>query len=366
VNALMRNSVGRLWPGRLLTKIITAEPMMAPEHEMSDFRLLCAPAAIEIDETRYATILSQAGYFQFAPVRFRTIFLCRFHNCKLHNGEGTLATSANAILLDSVSALYRLKGNTAYGSVVPASMPFLEGRYSSIWGGSYATNIFHWLIECLPRLHSLEALGDEPLTLLMPNSASRYHRESLACCLPKNVTVHYIEDSGWVRVEEFILPCYVTLPVYAALPAEYSSTIRKRVFECFNLPQEHTPKKRIYISRRKAAHRGVRNEPDVVEFLAKLGFQSYLLEDLSFQEQVRLFHSAEIVVAPHGAGLANILFSGAIQVVELQVSPQLLHYFFLSQSLGQQYSRVMGEQIKGDSDFSVPLDKLKEALSTVI
>jgi len=49
--------------------------------------------------------------------------------------------------------------------------------------------------------------------------------------------------------------------------------------------------------------RRIINEHEVIEALATFGFVAYALEEMSFSEQVRLFSQAEMVVAPHGAGL---------------------------------------------------------------
>ena len=37
-------------------------------------------------------------------------------------------------------------------------------------------------------------------------------------------------------------------------------------------------------------------------------FKSVFLENISFEEQVKLFHNANIIIAAHGAALANMLF----------------------------------------------------------
>ena len=48
------------------------------------------------------------------------------------------------------------------------------------------------------------------------------------------------------------------------------------------------------------------------------GFQCGFLEDLDFYGQAQLFHNADIVLAQHGAGLSNLIFSReGKRVVEL-------------------------------------------------
>jgi capsular polysaccharide biosynthesis protein len=52
----------------------------------------------------------------------------------------------------------------------------------------------------------------------------------------------------------------------------------------------------------------VLNEEALIGMLQQYGFQTVLLSKLSFAEQVALFASAKIIVAAHGAGLANLSF----------------------------------------------------------
>lgn len=68
-----------------------------------------------------------------------------------------------------------------------------------------------------------------------------------------------------------------------------------------------TRNSRIYISRRKAS-RGPTNELEVERELEKLGFEILFPENLDFARQVEVFSNASVLVAPHGAGLTNMLF----------------------------------------------------------
>jgi capsular polysaccharide biosynthesis protein len=76
--------------------------------------------------------------------------------------------------------------------------------------------------------------------------------------------------------------------------------------------------RRIYITRRKATGRHVANEAELLATLQPLGFVSVVAEELDWLHQIALFHHAECIVAPHGAGLANLVFaSPPVLVVEL-------------------------------------------------
>ena len=76
----------------------------------------------------------------------------------------------------------------------------------------------------------------------------------------------------------------------------------------FQFRLEASSSQRIYISRRDASVRFIRNEADVVTSLAKYGFTSIALSELGYDEQVALFANATHVVGMHGAGLTNMVF----------------------------------------------------------
>ena len=67
--------------------------------------------------------------------------------------------------------------------------------------------------------------------------------------------------------------------------------------------------KKVFVSRKKAFRRKISNEDEIFALFKPHGFVRYNLEDLSVLEQVTLFHHAEIIVAEHGAALANLVLS---------------------------------------------------------
>lgn len=63
----------------------------------------------------------------------------------------------------------------------------------------------------------------------------------------------------------------------------------------------------IYISRSLSRNRPLANEPEIEEALRKRGFSIVHFETIPFAEQMRLVSGATRIVAPHGAGLANLV-----------------------------------------------------------
>ena len=90
----------------------------------------------------------------------------------------------------------------------------------------------------------------------------------------------------------------------------------------------------VYVTRRTM--RRVSNAPQLERFLSQHDFTAYALEDLSFDQQVDLFSQANLVVAPHGAGLANILFcQPGAKVLELSPDAEFRPFFaYMANKLG--------------------------------
>jgi capsular polysaccharide biosynthesis protein len=76
--------------------------------------------------------------------------------------------------------------------------------------------------------------------------------------------------------------------------------------------------KRLYLSRANASGRKILNEEEIVPLLSRRGFLCVTLEEMSLVDQIALFFEAEAIVAPHGAGLTNLVWCAPkTRVVEI-------------------------------------------------
>jgi capsular polysaccharide biosynthesis protein len=136
------------------------------------------------------------------------------------------------------------------------------------------------------------------------------------------------------------------------------------------------PSRRLYLSRRKAPRRRLQNEMEILAGLRELGFEAVFAEELPFQEQISLFAQAEVIVAPHGAGLANLFFAPkGTRIVEL-FSPRYINpcFYSLSLVLNQPYACVVGrtdatgstrDLVTMAEDFTVPPDEVFAAVRSL-
>ena len=110
-----------------------------------------------------------------------------------------------------------------------------------------------------------------------------------------------------------------------------------------SLSPSESPPSKIIISRQDAASRRLINHHTLYLKLKDLGFETFLLSEFSVEEQVLLFSSATHVVAPHGAGLTNIIWmQEKSHVYEIRAHQNANDncYFALSQHLDIHYTAI--------------------------
>ena len=127
--------------------------------------------------------------------------------------------------------------------------------------------------------------------------------------------------------------------------------------------------KRIYLSREGAAIRRVTNEPDIVAMLSRYGFESVEPGGIPFSRQAELFQSADIIVSPHGAALANLMFCRpGTRVLEFFPADYIDDcYLRISKAMELDYHYLFG----GPGDFpkrnyGMYPDELEAALKAII
>lgn len=102
---------------------------------------------------------------------------------------------------------------------------------------------------------------------------------------------------------------------------------------------------------------------------SKQGDLSVTTEDLSLIEQIVLFHNAEIIVAPHGAGLVNLLFARpGTKVIELFQAHEDDTYWYLSQVIGLDHVCVKTTEFKPDGGYTdtiIPIESIEPVMELI-
>jgi hypothetical protein len=200
-----------------------------------------------------------------------------------------------------------------------------------------SANYYHFVCEVLPLVFALmrdDGWGDRPVYVgadLPPFVFEYLHLLGLdrQCRpLPRGVyTAHRL------RVPTF--------PGLSSSPSpDHLLAVRHSCLDAVGPSAE--PRRRLYISRADAPDRRVVNEPELLHLLADFGFERVTLSNKSVPEQIRLFQSAEFIIAPHGAGTTNLLFAPSdCGLLEL-MGPTIHSWSFMviASTLGQPYGYV--------------------------
>lgn len=210
----------------------------------------------------------------------------------------------------------------------------------------------------VPAIHAVaEELGQTP-KLIIPDNPARFVHETLDLLgVAPDDRVSWQHTRG--RVRRLLVTSETRWgPTFAPSICRW---FREEMTRAAGAPAPDQPR-RLYISRGKARRRRVRNEDAVIALLAPLGFEAFTLEDLSVAEQVRLFAGAEVVVAPHGSSLTNLVFGQGIKVIELHTSAKYTNSFMaLSHACGHSYAAWMATT--PDLDYDVEIDALRRLLA---
>lgn len=140
-------------------------------------------------------------------------------------------------------------------------------------------------------------------------------------------------------------------------------------YDSIKVPPIEGPR-RIYITRRDAQIRHLRNEAALLERLGSRGFQPLELGPLPWASQIALLRNCEAVVSVHGAGLSNIIaMAPGSRVLEI-LHPRRFWptYRAIAARRGLHYGFVVGEDenAEGDTfDFEIDLPKVERVLAAM-
>jgi len=250
----------------------------------------------------------------------------------------------------------RLGKSTAFKTPSLLLPKHKKGLYTSVLHLPLArSSNYHWFFDCLPRLYFVLQDMKEPIRIIMRHDLPEFQHQTLQFILQDHADteVVYIGKYEKWNVERFILPSFMANSQSAYLPLEVNHWLQEKIWRGYNVVTGNI-KRKIYISRCNAPKRRVINEKELLPVLERYGFEIVRPEELTYQQQVQLFYDTEVVIAPHGAGLTNLLFSKACKVLELHPANLVkTHYFLLCKGLGFDYTPLIGSDGDRSEDYTV-------------
>jgi capsular polysaccharide biosynthesis protein len=252
-------------------------------------------------------------------------------NARILPGEGLITSADGRVLRDTllddehykrVQRQVRSRGRRSVR---------LSGEWASLLS-PWSENYFHWIIDCLPRMAVIQALGFGHLPVLVRGPLAPFHKH---CLSSLGVTFTCIAADEDVQVDRLV---WTSMPAPVNFPTPFLVEWLRRTL---GAGRDRAGFRHLLVSRTGGG--GLVNETEVLEALSPFGFELVRSENLTHAEQVATFSQAAVIVGAHGAGLTNMVFSRDARVLEL-FSAQYVpwHYYTLAQAAGHEYWYAVG------------------------
>ena len=212
----------------------------------------------------------------------------------------------------------------------PRRLPGDVASVATLSGQTY----YHWLLEELPRFQAAVARGHDTIIA---------HRAMLGTVPALLGFRERIIDAGEQHHWQCDSLTVESLHGITGNPSpDQVDAIRAIAARTPRVDVAHG--ERLFISRARASIRRLANEDLLWPALEARGFRRLALESLPWHHQIAAFARAKVVVAPHGAGLANLVFCNPqTRVVEV-MHPGFCHWVFwrLASLCDLDYRPVLG------------------------
>lgn len=232
----------------------------------------------------------------------------------LGENGGAVITHTGQVLKDISHEMHGMFGNFPKPKM-NTSVPGNTMGNVAVLHSFFASNYFHWMFDVASRIELLRKSAF-PIDNFILNSSLPFQEEVLGLLgIPKekrietNIHLH-------LKASQLVVPSFTGV-INGLVPKWACDFLRKELMLNRTI-EKLDGYERIYINRTDAKHRKVVNEDEVMNVLAAYGFKSISLESFSVTEKIQIFQSANTIVAPHGAGLTNLIFCNpGTKVVEI-------------------------------------------------
>jgi hypothetical protein len=298
---------------------------------------------------------------------FSKEFVALIPGGRIWGSHGSVISPNNKLLWD-VSMEWNGEIPSNHSIFMQEKMPDIQYLNETVAVVSFVgcPGFYHWMMDLLPRFHLLKKSGYKIDKYVVNNMTSPVHLESLlALGIPKEKIIETHEGLH-LKAKNVVV---TSIPHRTGYPKWATDFLNKNLFHS-NKNKKYSKRtyERVFISREDAQFRNVINETEVLEFLSQYNFKKVTLSTKTLEEQAAIFREAKIVVAPHGAGLSNLVFSRSnTKVIEFYSEQYVAPVFWLiSNHRGQDYYSLICKggdpppAIARDDHIQVNMTELKQ------
>ncbi|WP_434625418.1 glycosyltransferase 61 family protein [Azospirillum sp. B2RO_4] len=250
---------------------------------------------------------------------------------------------------------------------LPLSGPPLRHKgKAQLLSASFHNNVYHWLIDDLPRLQAYGAgpfgRNGDPLLLNARLAQVPFVRETIAALGIGGQIATYPADR-LVAVDHL-----QAAPGFErGYAPEDAAAFRDCLLRAFGAPTRHPGDRIIYVSRFDAASRRETNEAEVRHFMESIGALCVSASELAMEQRAQLFSRARLLIGANGAGMTNMLFCPPGTPV-IEVAPTFPHpcYWLLASALGLPYHVLISGFPQENLNFQVDLGALRRLVTDLL
>lgn len=220
------------------------------------------------------------------------------------------------------------------------------------------SNLYHVFMEVIPNLVFEEQFDFSNFTFLLYGNEKNMLEKVLGMLGYKNKIIKL--DNLNISVKNLFIPSFQTFG-HITEPRLEALSIPKKLSQQLQPIQGN---ERIYISRNDANQRITRNEEVVIKMLEKYDFKIVVPGKFSIEEQIKMFASAKYIIAPHGIGIANILFRrDDFTLVEIFSDGWTRNcYYRMVQLLNGRYRGIFLQSYNPQNDIEIDITQLEKIL----
>ncbi|WP_246693797.1 glycosyltransferase family 61 protein [Methylobacterium sp. WL18] len=246
---------------------------------------------------------------------------------------------------------------------VPAELREIEAGLMLF--GLQSKNYGHWLLEFVPRMlwfNDAACPGGFPICI--DDHMPATHRQIVALIDERDrpvlelpgVPLHFRELGIAPVPTLFPFDTREGVPVYDTIwPGDVLGAMRRKILERLAARDVDLARtgRRIVLSRRGFAQRQLVNEAEIVATLQPHGFEVVHPEQLTFAQQVSLYHSADIIVGSASSALTNCIFchpkAKVIALIHENLSFNFRGYTSMIESSGAKLTFIRGQTQVGEA-----------------
>ena len=182
-------------------------------------------------------------------------------------------------------------------------------------GASGHSNYSHWLLDILPKIKiASEKIDIQEIDFFYFAKLNSFQKQTLKLLnldykkfIDANINRH-VQASKIFSVSHPNFFYGTIVDAHSNLPPWIVFYLRK----AFLKKNDYKKKiyRSIYIDRSdsKEKHCKLINNDEIIKYLKKKNFKVLQLSKLNFIDQIRIFNNCKQIIAPHGAGLTNLIF----------------------------------------------------------